>query len=186
MNRKPKIIIVTEKIIDNKIEIPPALLAYLKNTLENYEKVPRDVSIVYNTKFRFKVFNFDYANSDIEQMAIIKAASADTYHVIRLKVVEENWIISKRENTSRILLGYLCDESEKDEDIVTEIIEESLMITTLETLDKISEIIIATWEKYKNEYIFEYKAYIVEHTFFNIFNQEKLLRNIYLPIKKVD
>lgn len=37
---------------------------------------------------------------------------------------------------------------------------------------------------FQNKCHLEEKIYIIEHTFFNIFNQEALLRNIYIPIIK--
>ncbi|WP_195988128.1 MerR family transcriptional regulator [Clostridium sp. D53t1_180928_C8] len=159
------------------------LLSYLKKTLEDYQKVPHKVKVVENISFRFRVAKFDYKNYDIEQMAPSIISTDASSHIIKLKIVDKKWL-SNREDTSGMSVGYLCSEEEEGEDIVEKNMTLSLMITTLEPLEKLPEIIFRLWNDNKDKYKFEENVVIVEHTFFNIFNQEALLRNIYLPIRK--
>lgn len=158
------------------------ILSYLKKTLEDYKKVPHKVTVVENTIFRFCVATFDYNNYDIEKMVPARMSNTATYNVIKLKIVDRHWVFSNREDMSGMLIGHLCDEDEIDDDICVTTIPKALMITTLENLEEIPQIIKSMWEKNKDKYDFDDKVYIIEHTFFNIFNQEALLRNIYLPI----
>lgn len=159
------------------------ILSYLKNTLDDYQKVPHKVKIVENINFRFRVAKFDYKNYDIEEMAPASVSSDASSHIIKLKIVEKKWLLSNREDTSGMIVGYLSGEDEVDNDIIEKTIQLSLMITTLEPLEKIPDIIFELWKDNKEKYEFDENVVIVEHTFFNIFNQEALLRNIYLPIK---
>lgn len=158
------------------------ILTYLKKTLVDYQKMPHNVSIVEDTTFKFRIAKFDYKNYDIEQMAPSRISNVVTSHIIKLKIVEDKWILSNREDTSDMIVGYLCGEEEKGGDVCIYKIPVALMLTTLEPLEKIPDIVIKIRETYKEKYELADKIYIVEHTFFNIFNQEALLRNIYFPI----
>lgn len=159
------------------------ILDYLKKTLDDYRKVPHKVAVVENTTFRFRVSKFDYKNYDIERMAPSRISNGVTSHIIKLKIVDKKWIFSSREDTSNMLVGQLCNEDDLGDVCVCNI-PRALMITTLEPLEKIPDVIIKFFETYKDKYCLDEKIYIVEHTFFNIFNQEALLRNIYIPIVK--
>lgn len=159
-----------------------SILSYLKKTLDDYKKVPHNVSMVEKVTFKFRVAKFDYKNYDIEQMAPSRVSSVASSHIMKLKIVEKKWIESNREDTSDLVVGYLCGEKEKGQDIYEHMITKALMLTTLEPLEEIPKIIIKFCKKYENKYELSNKVYIIEHTFFNIFNQEALLRNIYLPI----
>ena len=159
------------------------ILTYLKNTLENYKETPRNVKVLENIYFRFRVAKFDYKNYDLQQMAPSTISSNSISNIIKLKIVDEKWLISNRVDTSEMIVGYISGAEEVEGDIWEHCLPLALMITTLDPLEKIPQIIIKTWEAYKHIYDFEYKVYILEHTFFNIFNQEALLRNVYLPIK---
>lgn len=158
-----------------------SILTYLKDTLGEYGKIEHNTKIVENTTFIFRKAKFDYKNYDIRKMAPKKVSSAAFSNVIRLKIVGKEWVYSNREDTSDMKLGYLCREDE--EDINRCVLHKAVMITTLEPLEKITNIITEFWEKYKEQYEFDDKTYIIEHKLFNIFNQDALLRNIYLPIK---
>lgn len=158
------------------------ILSYLKKTLDDYKKVPHNVSIVEDITFKFRVAKFDYKNYDIEQMAPSRISSVPSSHIMKLKIVEKKWIESNREDTSDLVVGYLCGEKEKGQDIYEHIIPKALMLTTLEPLEEIPKIIIKFSKEYEDKHELSNKVYIIEHTFFNIFNQEALLRNIYLPI----
>lgn len=160
-------------------------LSYLKKTLEDYKKFPENISIIENTIFRFRASKFDYNNYDIEKMAPYRISDVPIYHVIKLKVVDENWILSNRKDTSELLIGHLCDEDELEKDISVKTIPLALTFTTLKNLEELPKVIMDIWKNYDGKYKFDYKAYIIEHTFFNIFNEESLLRNIYLPISKI-
>lgn len=158
------------------------ILSYLKDTLDDYKKEPNNVRIVKDTTFRFRVAKFDYRSYDIDKMCPSRISSDVTSHVIKLKIAEEKWLLSNREDTSEMEIGYLCGVNEQGDDICQCTLPLSIMITTLEPVEKIPEIILRFWKDYKDEYDFQDKAYIFEHTFLNIFNQEALLRKIYLPI----
>lgn len=160
------------------------ILVYFQKALEDYKKTPHQVKLIENVSFRFCMTQFDYKNDDIEKMAPSKSSSMATYHVSKLKIVGKKWIASNREETADMIIGHLYDEEEVG-DICTHTLPKSLMITTLETIDKLPEMIRTLWKTYEGTYEFEDRVYFIEHTFFNIFNQEKLLRNIYLPIVKV-
>lgn len=157
------------------------ILDYLKKTLDDYRKVPHNVKIVEDTTFRFRVSKFDYKNYDIEQMVPSRISNGVISHIIKLKIVDKKWITSNREDTSEMVIGQLCNEDDLGDVCICNL-PLAIMITTLEPLDKIPEVIAKLWIKYKDKYHLEEKIYIVEHTFFNIFNQEALLRNIYVPI----
>lgn len=161
------------------------VLTYLKTALEDYKNAPQKVVMVENVTFRFRIAKFDYNNHNLEEMIPSKASENITSHIIQLKIIDKNWVLSNRKNNSEMLVGHLCSQEEKEDNIHTCTIDNSLLINTLENLDEIPKIIRDTWNNYSNEYEFSDKAYIVEHTFFNIFNQEALLRNIYLPIVKL-
>lgn len=161
------------------------ILTYLKNTLNDYQKIPHNVKVVENFTFRFRVAKFDYKNYDIEKMAPSRVSTDAAAHIIKLKIVEKKWLMSNREDTSDMVVGHLCSESENGDDIQECNVPLSLMISTLEPLDKLPQIIFDFWKDNKHKYEFEEKIIIVEHTFFNIFNQDALLRNVYLPIKKL-
>lgn len=158
------------------------ILSYLKKTLEDYKKGPHNIKIIENTRFRFRVAKFDYKNYDIKQMSPSRISNTATYHIIKLKIVDNRWLLSNRENTDGMMVGHLCSQEESDNDICVTSIPLSLMVTTLDNLDKIPKIIIDTKNSNKDKYEFDDKVYIVEHTFLNIFNQDALLRNIYIPI----
>lgn len=161
------------------------VLTYLKKALEDYKKAPQKIAIINNTTFRFRLAKFDYNNYDLELMMPSKASKSATSHIIQLKIIDKDWILSNRKESSQTSVGHLCSEEEIDDDICVCTIEKSLLINTLENLDEIPGIIKKTCDKYSDKYEFGDKAYIVEHTFFNIFNQEALLRNIYLPIVNI-
>lgn len=161
------------------------ILTYLKDIVEDYKKAPQNVSVVENITFKFRLVKFDYNNYDIEKMLPTKPSNEITSHIIKLKIVDKNWVISNRKYNSEMLVGHLCQDEDLDDDICIYTIPQSLFITTLEGLEEIPKIIKNTWEMYNNTYEFSDKVYIIEHAFFNIFNQEALLRNIYLPIIKV-
>lgn len=158
------------------------ILSYLKKTLEDYKKVPHQIRVVEETTFRFRFAKFDYNNYDIEQMSPSKISHIPTYNIIKLKIVEEKWILSNREDTSEMIVGHLCDEEEREEDICVRHIPKALMLTTLENSEKLPTIILETKRDYQDQYEFSNQVYIIEHSFFNIFSQEALLRNIYFPI----
>lgn len=158
------------------------LLTYLEKTLDTYKNEAYKISLVENTAFKFRVAKFDYKNYDIEKMIPSSNSTSATTHVIKLKIVDEKWILSNREDTTGMVIGHLCNEEEEGEDIIETIIPKAIMINTLEPLEQLPKTILQLREKYENKYVFDSKAYFVEHTFFNIFNQEALLRNIYLPI----
>lgn len=160
------------------------LLSYLKKILDDYQEHPYDAKFVEDTTFRFRVAKFDYKNGDIEQMTPSKISSGTTYHIIKLKIVGEKWISSDREDTSDMIVGHLCGE-EESELVCVHTFPQALVINTLETSDKLPQIIMKLWKDYEELYEFECKVYIIEHTCFNIFNQNALLRSIYLPIIKV-
>lgn len=159
-----------------------SLLTYLKKTLDDYKKIPHNVTTVENTTFKFRIAKFDYKNYDIEKMAPSRVSSAACSHIIKLKIVEKKWIESSRENASELMVGYLCGEEERGDDIHVYTIPKALLLTTLEPLEEIPRIISDFWKKNEGKYQFNDRVYIIEHTFFNIFTQEALLRNIYLPI----
>lgn len=161
------------------------ILTYLKNTLDDYKKAPQNISMVENITFRFRLVKFDYNNYDIEKMVPTKPSNEITSHIIKLKIVDKNWVISNRKYNSEMLVGHLCQGEDLDQDICIYTISQSLFITTLENLEEIPKIIKNTWDMYNNTYEFSDKVYIIEHDFLNIFNQEALLRNIYLPIVKI-
>lgn len=158
------------------------ILTYLKDALDNYKKIPYNISIVEDTNFIFRVAKFDYKNYDIEAMAPSKLSNEATSHIIKLKILDDKWLLSNREDTSNLIVGYLCGKDEKDNDVQVCNISKALMLITLEPLDKIPEIIMKFKNEYKEKYKLDKKVYMIEHTFFNIFSQEALLRNIYLPI----
>lgn len=160
------------------------VLTYLKDTLEDYKSAPQKVDFVENITFRFRIAKFDYSNYDIDQMIPSRVSNTTTSHIIKLKIIDNNWVKSNMEDNSGLLVGHLCSEEDLEDDVCIRTIPKSLLITTLENLEEIPNIIEDTWNMYRDKYEFDNKAYIVEHTFFNIFNQEALLRNIYLPIVK--
>lgn len=161
------------------------VLTYLKDTLEYYKNAPQKVAIVENIVFRFRIAKFDYNSHDLEEMTPSNVSKNTTSHIIQLKIIDKNWVLSNRKDASEMLVGHLCSQDEEEGNIHTCAIDKSLLINTLETLEEIPKIIQNAWNNYRNDYEFSDKAYIVEHTFFNIFNQEALLRNIYLPIVKL-
>lgn len=161
------------------------ILNYMKNALDDYKDKPNNVNVVENTIFRFRVSKFNHNNGDIQHMSPSGISSMTSSHIIKLKILDKKWILSNREDKSDIILGHICGEDESGEDIHSDIIPLSLMLTTLEKSDKLPDTIIELSEKYDNKYEFDSKIYIIEHTFFNIFNQEALLRHIYLPIIKI-
>lgn len=159
------------------------LLSYFQQNLEAYKCNPRQVRIVQDIQFRFCQTKFDYSSDNLEKMTPKHVDNIPIYyHVTKLKIVGEKWISSNREDTSDMVVGHLCHEDEK-EDICIHTLPKALMITTLEVLDKLPQIITEFREDYKEKYELDDKSYIVEHAFFNVFNQGELLRNIYLPIK---
>ncbi|WP_053983665.1 MerR family transcriptional regulator [Niameybacter massiliensis] len=158
------------------------LLSYFQKALENYKQNPNSITLVKDVKFKFHKGEFDYEKGDITKMAASKNAPTGTYHISKLKIVGKNWILTNREDVSDLIIGHLCNENDAMEEGSICILPQALLITTLESLDKVPEIVKNIWEKYENQYDFEDKVYFVEHAFFNVFNQGELLRNIYLPI----
>ncbi|MDA3730994.1 MerR family transcriptional regulator [Niameybacter massiliensis] len=158
------------------------LLSYFQKALEDYKQDPNAVTLVKDVKFKFHKGQFDYEKGDIEKMAASKNATIGTYHISKLKIVGKNWILTNREDLSDMIIGHLCDENDTTEDVSTCTLPQALLITTLESLDKLPTIVKSIWEQYEKEYEFADKVYFVEHAFFNVFNQGELLRNIYLPI----
>lgn len=160
------------------------ILNYLKTKLEDYKTNPNQIKVVENTMFRFRMAKFDYNNYDIEKMSPTKCSDKATFNMIKLKIVDQKWLLSDREDTSGLIVGHLCDEDEVDEDSCICHLPQALMLTTLEVSQKLPPIILQTQQKYEAQYEFSKQIYIVEHTFFNIFSQDALLRNIYFPIVK--
>lgn len=159
------------------------LLSYFQKALEDYKHKPNAVTLVENVRFRFYKGQFNYQNGDIEEMAASKNSNNRAYHISKLKIVDKSWILTNREDTSDVIVGHLCDEKD-EEDVSICTLSKALLMTTLESLDKLPDIIKRIWEKYENMYEFQDKVYFVEHAFLNVFNQGELLRNIYLPIVK--
>lgn len=180
---------IDEQIMKAKIKINYwnhviNILNYLKNTIDDYKSLPNNISLVENTTFRFRISKFDYNNYDIEKMAPSRMSPGISSHIIKLKIADNKWLISNREDTTGLIVGYLCEDDDIGKDIFISTIPLSLMLTTLEPIENIPNIINMFWAKYDEKYEFEDKVYIIEHTFFNIFSQEALLRNIYFPIKR--
>lgn len=161
------------------------VLIYLKKALDDYKKAPQKIVITENTTFRFRRSNFDFNNEELENMVPSKFSNIATYNIMKLKIIGNNWVMTNRENISDMIVGHLCSIEEKEEDIEEFTIEKSLKITTLEKLEEIPKIIENTWKSYSDKYEFSDRACIVEHNFFNIFNQQALLRYIYFPIVKI-
>ncbi|SHI06812.1 MerR HTH family regulatory protein [Clostridium collagenovorans DSM 3089] len=159
------------------------ILCYLKNTVDDYKNLSHKVRILEDITFKFKVAQFDYQNYDIEKMVPDVVSNLSLSHIIKLKIIDNSWILSNREDTTHMIVGSLCKNVQNvEKDICIHKLPVALMLTTLEPLEKIPKIITEFRESYKGDYEFEEKTYIVEHTFFNIFNQDALIRNIYLPI----
>ena len=161
------------------------MLSYLKKTLSDYNKDFKNLRLVENITLKFRMSEFDYSNYDIYKMVPSKVPNTAIYNVVKLKIVDDRWILSNREDVSGIKIGYFCGEEECDDDISSINIALALRVITLESLDKIPDIIIKTKKENNDKYEFGDNVYIIEHTFINIFNQEALLRNIYLEITKV-
>lgn len=86
-----------------------SILSYLKKTLDDYKKVPHNVSMVEKVTFKFRVAKFDYKNYDIEQMAPSRVSSVASSHIMKLKIVEKKWIESNREDTSDLVVDDILD-----------------------------------------------------------------------------
>ncbi|MDA3732521.1 MerR family transcriptional regulator [Niameybacter massiliensis] len=173
---------ITQKI--NYWTYAKKLLCYFQEMLEEYKENPNTIKYVEQIVFRFNKATFDYKMDDIEEMMPSKKTNRGVGRITQLKIVGQKWIYSNREDTSDIIVGHLCDEKEKEEGCEV-ILSQALLMTTLEPLDKIPGIICSAQQNYEKQYVFEKKVYIIEHSFFNIFNQGKLMRNIYLPIQSI-
>ena len=175
--------IITQRI--NYWTYAKKLLCYFQKMLEEYKQNPNAVKYVENVIFRFIKVSFDYQIEDIEKMAPTKQINRGIQRISQLKIVGKRWLNSSREDTSDMSIGHLCEADEIGEEIDEERLHQALLMTTLESLDKIPDIIHSTWEENKNKYVLEERVYIIEHSLFNKFNQGKLLRNIYFPIQEV-
>lgn len=160
-----------------------SLLRYFHKTLEDYKKEPNKVTLVEDIRFKFHKGKFDHKEGKLEKMAASKGYGIAVYHISKLKIVDRDWVLSNREDASNVIVGHLYSE-EETEDVSVCTLSKALMMTTLEPLEKLPEMIQEVWKAYKEVYEFEDKVYFVEHSFLNVFNQGELLRNIYLPIVK--
>lgn len=160
------------------------VLKYLKGALEAYKQYPSKGVIKENTILKLYLYRIDYNNTDITKVLNHNFSTNSVDNIIKVKIVNDTWIDSNRLDTSELIVGQLCnDENSKNAFIVK--IDKALTSTTLEKDDNLPNTIKRLKEEYGDKYEFYENVYIMEHTFLNIFNQDELLRTIYIPISKV-
>lgn len=160
------------------------ILHYLDSTISAYEDNPDEEKIVKNTVFNFQVTEFSYECDVIENMVPKIKSNNIPYHIIKLKIVGSKWINSDRQDESDLTTGHLCDANTTSTEYTHINLASALNFNTFCELKDIPGIIQSKKAKYANQYTFDEKAYIIEHICVNIYNQDALLRSIYLPIKE--
>lgn len=159
------------------------MLHYLDNTITNYQNNPYEEKLVRNTVFNFQVTNFSFQRDVIEDMVPKTKSNNSTYHIIKLKIAGPRWVDSNRKDESDLITGHLCDDRTRNDKHNHVILPMALKFNTFCELRDIPRVIQQKKSKYAEQYTFDENSYIIEHICVNIYNQDALLRSIYLPIK---
>lgn len=157
------------------------MLSYLEDTISDFQKYPNEEKVVENTEFNFQVTKFTFQNDNIEDMVPKEKSDNATYHIIKLKIAGPKWINSNRKDETDLITGHLCDDISNNSQY-RHVIPFALNFNTFCELKDIPEVIQEKKKKYSEKYIFGEKVYIVEHICVNVYNQDALLRSIYIPI----